>query len=325
MAIRNAIPKSEFAQKLINEIINICRNYDFDEGTLKKMYNHPEKIRQIVSMHHIDDMALSDKLFSLKNCISQYRIVKKGSVTCLQKEIEKLTGTEYETWEKDIQREEERLKECTIVSINKLNELNLNIDADNIINQSPEGKSGMWLIPILKASQERQVHEDVTSDNKVTLKCFIAGATALERERDAIVSGINDQNIANKHTKRYIECYSFNNFNTHLTKEGQQAAYNSFIKDQADIVIFALDEVVGGITKQEFSVAVEALKMKDYMEPKIFVFSNVRNEGQTENPEIKEIREQINRINQYWINYSSIEVLKLRLQLNVDPLYSRIC
>ena len=172
MAIGNAIPKSEFAQKLINEIINICRNYDFDEVTLKKMYNHPEKIRQIMSMHHIDDMALSDKLFSLKNCISQYRIVKKGSMTYLQREIEKLTGIEYENWEKDIKKEEEKLKECTIVSINKLKELNLNIDADTIINQSSEGKSGMWLIPILKASQERQVHEDVTSDNKMTLKCL---------------------------------------------------------------------------------------------------------------------------------------------------------
>ena len=86
-------------------------------------------------------------------------------------------------------------------------------------------------------------------------------------------------------------------------------------------MIFALDEVVGGITKQEFTVAIEALKMKDYIEPKIFVFSNERNEGQTENPDIKEIREQVNRINQYWIDYSSIEVLKLRLQVKIDPLY----
>ncbi len=320
-AIENAIPKSEFAQKLINEIIDICRNYDFDEVTLKKMYNHPEKIRQIVSMHHIDDMFLFDKLFSLKNCISQYRIVKKGSMSYLQKEIERLTGTEYKNWEDDIKREEEKLKECTIVSINKLKELNLSIDADNIIKLCSESKSGMWLIPVLKASQERKVHNDVTSDDKISLKCFIAGAKALERERDAIVSGINDQNIANKHSKRYIECYSFNNFDTHLTKEGQQAAYNNFIKDEADIVIFALDEVVGGITKQEFSVAVEALKMKDYKVPMIFVFSNVRNEGKTENCDIKEVRDQVNRFNQYWIDYSSLEVLKLKLQLKVDSLY----
>lgn len=321
-AIENAIPKSASAQILIKEIIDICRKYNFDEATLKKMSNHPEKIRQIVSIHHLDDMLLSDKLLLLKRCISQYCIVKKGRMTYLQRELEKLTGAEYKNWEDDIKWEEEKLKECTKVSIYKIKELNLNIDAEKIISQSSEGKSGMWLIPILKSSQERKDHVNVIYDNKITLKCFIAGAKALERERDAIVSGINDQNIANKHTKRYIECYSFNNFDTHLTKDGQQAAYNSFIKDQADIVIFALDEVVGGITKQEFSVAVEALKMKDYKVPKIFVFSNVRNEGKTENPEIKEVRDQVNRINQYWIDYSSLEVLKLRLQLKVDPLYS---
>ncbi len=174
---------------------------------------------------------------------------------------------------------------------------------------------------MLKASQERKGQEHVSSDGKTKLKCFIAGAKVLERERDAIVSGINDQNIANKHSKRYIECYSFNNFDSHLTKEGQQEAYDSFIKDQADVVIFALDEVVGGVTKREFSVAVEALKMKDYKAPKIFVFSNKGNEGKTENPDIKEVREQVNLINQYWIDYSSLEVLKLKLQLKVDSLY----
>lgn len=215
----------------------------------------------------------------------------------------------------------ENLEACKTASINRFKELNLNVDAEIIINQSTKDKSGTWLIPVLKASQERKGQEHVSSDGKTKLKCFIAGAKVLERERDAIVSGINDQNIANKHSKRYIECYSFNNFDSHLTKEGQQEAYDSFIKDQADVVIFALDEVVGGVTKREFSVAVEALKMKDYKAPKIFVFSNKGNEGKTENPDIKEVREQVNLINQYWIDYSSLEVLKLKLQLKVDSLY----
>ena len=207
-------------------------------------------------------------------------------------------------------------------SIQRIKELELNVDADYIINQCINGKSGMWLIPVLKASQEIEKHIENKNDRKITLKCFIAGAKSLERERDAIISGINDQNIANKHSGRQIECYTFNNFDPHLTKAGQQTAYNNFIRDQANVVIFALDEVVGGITKQEFSIAVDTLKSKDYKAPIIFVFSNVKNEGKTENLDIKEVRDQVNLIHQYWIDYSSLEVLKLKLQLKIDSLYS---
>lgn len=321
-AIMNAIPKSCYAQKLIDEIIDICRDNALEETTLKKMRNHPEKIRQILSIHHIDDVALSDKLQLLKACISQYRLVKKGNLPYLQGEMEKLSGVEYREWENDILNEEERLKDCMDSSIQRIKELELNVDADYIINQCINGKSGMWLIPVLKASQEIEKHIENKNDRKITLKCFIAGAKSLERERDAIISGINDQNIANKHSGRQIECYTFNNFDPHLTKAGQQTAYNNFIRDQANVVIFALDEVVGGITKQEFSIAVDTLKSKDYKAPIIFVFSNVKNEGKTENLDIKEVRDQVNLIHQYWIDYSSLEVLKLKLQLKIDSLYS---
>lgn len=320
-AVENAVPKSELAQKLIDEIINICRNNSIDEITLKKMCNHPDKIRQILSIHQIDDENLSNKLHLLKNCISQYCIVKKGNLSNLQKEIDNLSEIEYKEWENDIKKEEERLKECIELSILKIKELQININAEFIINQCINGESGMWLIPVLKASQENESQAEGITNEKITLKCFIAGAKSLERERDAIISGINDQNIKNKHTGCRIECYTFNNFDTHLTKDGQQSAYNIFIRNQADAVIFALDDVIGGITKQEFCVAIEALKTKDYKAPIIFVFSNVRNEGKTENPDIKEVREQVNRINQYWIDYSSLEVLKLKLQLKVDSLY----
>lgn len=319
----DAIPKSEFAKNIIYEIIDICRNNSLDEATLKKMRNHPEKIRQILSNHNIDDVALPDKLQLLKSCISQYRMVKKGNIPYIQREIDELSGNEYKEWKKNINKEKEKLKECMALSIQKLKELQLNIDADYIIHQCMNGRSGTWLIPVLKASQENENHVEYNPNGKIILKCFIAGAKSLERERDAIISGINDQNIANKHSRRCIECYTFNNFDPHLTKEGQQAAYNDFIKNQADVVIFALDEVIGGITKQEFSVAVEALKSKDYKAPIIFVFSNVRNEGKVENPGIMEVRDQVNHINQYWIDYSSLEVLKLKLQLNVDSLYSQ--
>ena len=322
-ATKDAIPKSEYAQKLIEEILEICREKGIDESTINKMKAYPEKIRQILSRNPVNSGVLSDKIHQLRDCISQYRIVKNGSLSILQAELEELSGTEYEEFDDDIADVDKKLDDIFFASLNKLNALNLGIDGQSVLKQREAGESGEWLIPILHATKEKGTrHDNPLPDEMMTLKCFIAGAKSLDRERDAIISGINDQNIANKPTRRRIECYTFNNFDSHLSQEGQQAAFNKFIKEEADVVIFTLDEVVGGITKEEFSVAVEALKESQFKRPRIYVFSNVKNEGAIDNPSIQEVRDQVNSFHQYWIDYSSLEVLKLKLQLRVDPLYT---
>ena len=103
-----------------------------------------------------------------------------------------------------------------------------------------------------------------------------------------------------------------------MTKEGQQFAYNNFIKNEANIVVFVLNDVLGGITKEEFDVAYETLMLNDYRQPAIFVFSNKENEGIAENKDIADLRIKINDIKHYWIDYSSLEVLKLKIQLELD-------
>ena len=323
-ATTDAIPKSECAKKLIEEILDICARNGFEESSIKKMRAYPEKIRQIVSNHPLNDPILSDKLLLLKDCISQYRIVRDGRYPVLLEKIEELSGPDYLHVEDELLGLEKELYDVYVASINRLNDLNLHIDSAAVLKECSYKGSGKWLVPVLKAVKNQGLRpanplpEDVT-----TLKCFIAGAKALEKERDAIISGINDQNLSNKHTKRRIECYTFKNFDSNLTKEGQQAAYDRFIKEEADIVIFILDEVVGGITKQEFSVAVEALKESQFQTPLVFVFSNAEHEGAFPNPDIQAVRDQVNLHHQYWIDYTDLKVLKLTLQLKVDPLYTK--
>lgn len=321
-ATEEAVAKSEYAQSLIDDIIKVCKIRNFDEFTLKKMYNHPEKIRQILSVHKIEDAELDQKILLLKDCISQYKIVTENRLSYFQSEKEKLSGVSYYEWDCDIKKEEEKFEKSKDVSIKNLGSLGLDVDAKSIIENCISGQTELWLLPILNASQQREDNDLNMADNAKILKCFIAGSKSLEKERDAIISGINDLNIQNKHTKKNIECYTYKHFDSYLTREGHQAAYNDFIYHQADLVIFALDEVIGGITKEEFMVAVDALRAKNYKSPIIFVFSNSNSENKMENLDISAVREQVDSLKQYWIDYSSLEVLKLKLQLKVNFLYT---
>ena len=285
------------------------------------MYKYPEKIRQIVSLHKIEDFELSQNLHLLKEKIHQFRIVKKGRVSYIQKEILNLQKKNpINVYREAIDLENnltEDLKKCVIACKARLKELNLNLDVDNLIKEFLEKKLGSCLISILKVSRTDE-NSLVPISSVITLKCFIAGAKSLERERDAIIAGINDLNISNKCTNSSIECYTFKNFNSIMTKEGQQFAYNNFIKNEANIVVFVLNDVLGGITKEEFDVAYETLMLNDYRQPAIFVFSNKENEGIAENKDIADLRIKINDIKHYWIDYSSLEVLKLKIQLELD-------
>lgn len=229
----------------------------------------------------------------------------------------------YDEYDEALKQEKEKLAEYQSICAKRLDELNLEIDAHAIVEQTMQRRADEWLISILKASAKKQVSVEPKPQDYYVMKCFIAGSKSLERERDTIISGINDQNLAFQYTKRRIECYTYKNFETRFIKGGQQDTYSDFIKKQANIVIFALDEVIGGITKSEFNDAVETLLKNNYETPIIFVFSNTSNEGKSENPEIQHIRQQVNSLKQYWIDYSSLDMLKLKLQLTVVPLYTK--
>ena len=153
------------------------------------------------------------------------------------------------------------------------------------------------------------------------LKCFIAGAKCLERERDAIVAGVNDYNLANNHSKSRVECHSFKNFDSSISKDGQQHLYNEFIRDDADLCVFVLDENVGGITKEEFDVAVDTFISSGYKRPTILVFANEKRRAQNE--DFEEILQRMKDLKQYWVDYSDLENLKLRLHLELHKLYNQ--
>lgn len=210
--------------------------------------------------------------------------------------------------------------ECRKACFNQLEEFGLDSQAVQVvINGVEDNNMQAWLRKLLEACKKRRV--DSHAQERGVLKCFIAGAKCLERERDAIVAGVNDYNLANNHSKSRVECHSFKNFDSSISKDGQQHLYNEFIREDADLCVFVLDENVGGITKEEFDLAVDTFISSGYKRPTILVFANEKRRAQNE--DFEEILQRMKDLKQYWVDYSDLENLKLRLHLELHKLYNQ--
>ena len=149
------------------------------------------------------------------------------------------------------------------------------------------------------------------------INVFVAGAKVLKRERDAVISALN--HITNHSSRDYaFRVKTYEDFDRSLTDEGRQKEYNDYISIDAEYAIFILDSTVGGITMEEFEVAMNAYRVN--RRPEIFVYSRMpSNEGgafsrffrrQEQSEEIIAIRKHLSEIGQYYIEYRDIDDLK---------------
>lgn len=154
---------------------------------------------------------------------------------------------------------------------------------------------------------------NVSQDDYKTINCFIAGSKKLDRERDAILAEMMRMHNSWSKRKYTIFAKTYEDFPGKAHVGGQQKLYNAFIKDEADIVIFILDGQIGEKTREEFNLAMESFSKKNH--PQIYVFARM---GAESNSGLKEIREDFNKYEQYWIDYTDLRSLKLefRSQLN---------
>lgn len=155
------------------------------------------------------------------------------------------------------------------------------------------------------------------------INVFVAGAKVLKRERDAVISALN--HITNDSSRDYVfRVKTYESFDRSLTDEGRQKEYNDYISNDAEYAIFILDSTVGGITFEEFEVAMNAYRAK--RSPEIFVYSRMpsnnggaisrlfRRHEQFE--EVVAIRKHLSEIGQYYIEYRDIDDLKTHITLD---------
>ena len=150
-----------------------------------------------------------------------------------------------------------------------------------------------------------------------TINVFVAGAKVLKRERDAVISALT--HITNNSSRDYaFRVKTYEDFDRSLTDVGRQKEYNNYISNDAEYAIFILDNEIGGITYEEFMVAMRAFKEKSM--PEIYVYSRIPNESNGKNryysrrhqqsQDVITIRKYLSMIGQYYIEYRDIDDLK---------------
>ena len=155
--------------------------------------------------------------------------------------------------------------------------------------------------------------ESLSSDVGKSIKCFIAGSKTLQTERDALraVTCIMYNKWASKNFR--ILSYTFEDFERAAVIGGHQKQYNDFIAKEADWALFVIDGRVGGITIEEYRIAMDSYKKNG--RPKILAFAK---KGSEDNEDVATIKDEINKEHQYWTDYTDINNLKLLFESSLN-------
>lgn len=155
--------------------------------------------------------------------------------------------------------------------------------------------------------------ESLSSDRGKTIKCFIAGSKTLQSERDALraVTCVMYNKWAAKNFR--ILSYTYEDFERAAIIGGHQKQYNDFIVKEADWVLFIIDGKIGGITIEEYRIAMDSYKKNG--SPKILAFAKT---GTEDNEDIATIKEEIIKEHQYWTDYTDINSLKLLFESTLN-------
>lgn len=173
------------------------------------------------------------------------------------------------------------------------------------------------ILETLPTRQELNEHlkqySEITSSSVISqfahsssTKVFIAGSIELLNERNQVRSKL--QQINNAFKKQFIS-YTYEDFKRDIVLGGRQQDYDDFIANEADYVVFIIDAIIGGITYNEFEVAINSFMSNKH--PKVFVYHNRGNffERLRTPYEVKRIIGLINEHNQYYIQYRNVSEL----------------
>lgn len=146
-------------------------------------------------------------------------------------------------------------------------------------------------------------------NNPKQINCFIAGSTELQIERDALRATISV--VYNHWQTKNFHIYSrtFEDFDRKFAPDGQQPLYDYYIQNEADIAVFIIKGDVGEFTIGEFNKAYRAFCEKG--KPSIVVYNNKTADIFSSS---RILQKRIADAHQYWIDYETLNELKLDFQ-----------
>ncbi len=151
---------------------------------------------------------------------------------------------------------------------------------------------------------------------KTSITIFVSGAKRLREHRMRLKALANNMNAENRLKGKKISLNMF----SYMNLGDNQADYNDFIENQADIVLYIIEDRIGDKTRDEFILASKSFRKTGT--PRMYVFLK---EHETKTDEIREVEQLVNEhCDSYYIEYSNLEDLetkvKERLNQEIDKL-----
>ena len=131
------------------------------------------------------------------------------------------------------------------------------------------------------------------------IEVFIAGSKELTALRDSARAALVEIGNRRRKDNVVLRSYTFEDFSKAVTKGGQQAEYNKYIREKADCVIFIFDEGFGNRTMEELDVAYASFVKR--RKPAIFIFCNEKRLSGS--PGYEKLCSWCSDRNQYFISY----------------------
>lgn len=158
-------------------------------------------------------------------------------------------------------------------------------------------------------AETKELMEGVFEDTMNTKihKVFVAGAKALDRERDGVRSALSQLSNSGK---TLFQTWTFEDFPRSFSKDGRQYDYDTFIRESADTVVFIIDDRIGEITKHEFDIAIDSFLFSEH--PQILVYVQEEGADSSFDRDINYIKDRCNQSKpkQYYNDYADIKDLK---------------
>jgi|GEM_PF-1375735 len=160
----------------------------------------------------------------------------------------------------------------------------------------------------MQTSRESDKVQPTLADNKkIEYKCFIAGATTITEERDAVRASLSQ--VENRWGSLDIMLSSFT-FEDFDNNHQQQMRYDEFIQNEADCVIVIITDDIGPKTIGEYRLAVSTLQ-KTKKRPKVVVYADEKSKN---DQDVVEFKKEVENNKTYWVSYTSLNELKEKIQ-----------
>lgn len=141
------------------------------------------------------------------------------------------------------------------------------------------------------------------------ISVFVAGAKKLSALRLRLKAMANDLNneFKQKNIDTFVNMVSYENFGE------EQGEYNKFIAEEADLVVFLLEDRIGEVTEMEYRLVVSCNEKKGRPE-----YSVLLREFDEKTPEIAYIEELMHSTShKYYVSYSNPDDLVAKVKSRI--------